>query len=948
MSDTLWLVLLFLLLTLIVGVVAGGNIKNLREYAVAGTKCSLPVLLFTMLASEIGGGLTVGAAGEVYKDGVGILLVIVGLIVGIRMVSKFVAPNFDRRFEGMISMGDIIERFYGARVEKWSVTIFAIQGILAVGGQFIALGHVLETLLGVDYNTAVLLSASVVGIYSCIGGVRAVIATDIMQLMAIVVVMTAIAIAAYLRTDGGLDYIIAEAKQYDVQAVKESLYPAIYYMLPICLLYPVHIQRFLMAKSPGQLQEVLNTGTFIMSIFCIIIMAIGLCARHFTPGVSDTDNVLPALLISLFEDDALMLGLGTIALISAILSTSDSLLNAASVLIAGRLKKNKERTKKNKEKNNEKNSEKNNEEISGLAYARLATLCLTILAMLIGFTKLSVIGITLGLLSIGCVIQLATFLGIMRLRVSAKDFWAGLIAVGITSIIGQFFFSARELPIICTVIAAVAFLTSHFIRNGCKFVWETRGRKIRTSVDRIVRVEGASKTYLVMNQLQLLAIDILIFFKTLPRRIRNWMLGKVLGVVDKLKAERKTTKRRPKELGIYISFATIALTVVLGTGVGVENPDHPRYQVLFPLIIYSIAASMFYERFWVRNSNLSSNLWILIVTFCLPFASVSQYILDGGGMLYMINIAFSFAAMMALLESAFLFLFSTLGIISAFIFCSLMGVDVSLTSDSVCLLLYAVLMASSVGILFIKPREIAIEDEHEMTEFFGSLVAHDSKTPIVAMHSEAGLLLAFIRELRAECKKRGLKFALLDKMEESAKRSIEIGRSGAKIIDDLLSRCGSGVIDTTGEREHIRLSKLVSDAFYMMSLPDETVAKISLDLKDEYDVIVNCHIDNSRDVIWNIINNGIRYALHKEGARLVIRLEARGVVEFEDTGPGMPDKTARRVFDKFFTTSRVGTGLGLSLCRDVMEEMGGDIDCYSSEGEGTTFILLFRNAVVEE
>ena len=941
MSDTLWLVLLFLLLTLVVGVVAGGGIKDLREYAVAGAKCSMPVLLFTMLASEIGGVLTVGTAGDIYRDGVGVLLMILGMIIGIRMVSKFVAPNFDRRFEGMISIGDIIEKFYGAKVEKWSIVILCLTCTLSVGGQFIALGHVLETLLGVDYNTAVLLSASVVGIYSCIGGVRAVIATDIMQLMAIVVVMTAIAIAAYLRTDGGLDYIIAEAKQYDVQAMRENIYPAIYYMLPMYLLSPTQVQRFLMAKSPGQLSETLNTSALIMSIFCIIIMAIGLCARHFTPGISDTDSVLPALIISLFEDDALMLSLGTIALISAILSTSDSLLNSASVIIAGRLKK-------NKEENNEKNGEKNNEKVSGLACARLATLCLTILAMFIGFTKLSVIGLALSLQSIYCITKISVFLGIMRLRVSAKDFWAGLIAVGITSIIGQFFFSARELPIICTVIAAVAFLTSHFIRNGCKFVWETRGRKIRTSVDRIVRVEGASKTYLVMNQLQLLAIDILIFFKTLPRRIRNWMLGKVLGVVDKLKTERKTMKKRPKELGIYISFATIALTVVLGTGVGVENPDHPRYQVLFPLIIYSIAASMFYERFWVRNSNLSSNLWILIVTFCLPFASVSQYILDGGGMLYMINIAFSFAAMMALLESAFLFLFSTLGIISAFIFCSLMGVDVSLTSDSVCLLLYAVLMASSVGILFIKPREIAIEDEHEMTEFFGSLVAHDSKTPIVAMHSEAGLLLAFIRELRAECKKRGLKFALLDKMEESAKRSIEIGRSGAKIIDDLLSRCGSGVIDTTGEREHIRLSKLVSDAFYMMSLPDETVAKISLDLKDEYDVIVNCHIDNSRDVIWNIINNGIRYALHKEGARLVIRLEARGVVEFEDTGPGMPDKTARRVFDKFFTTSRVGTGLGLSLCRDVMEEMGGDIDCYSSEGEGTTFILLFRNAVVEE
>ena len=49
------------------------------------------------------------------------------------------------------------------------------------------------------------------------------------------------------------------------------------------------------------------------------------------------------------------------------------------------------------------NENKDNEKVSGLAHARLATLCLTILAMLIAFTKLSVVGIQLGLLSIDCV-----------------------------------------------------------------------------------------------------------------------------------------------------------------------------------------------------------------------------------------------------------------------------------------------------------------------------------------------------------------------------------------------------------------------------------------------------------------------------------------------------------------------------------------------------------------
>ena len=531
-SNAALLVLLFFLVTLIFGVLASvamGKMEGLRDYAVAGAKYSMPVLLFTMLASEIGGALTVGAAGETYKDGIGMPLVILGLVIGIIMVSKFVAPNFDRRFEGMISMGDIIERFYGTRVEKWSVTILSIVTVISVGGQFIALGYVLETLLGIDYNTAVLVSACVIGIYSCIGGVRAVIATDIIQLITIVAVMAVVAIAVYLKTDG-LSYIAAEAKQYDVQAMRENIYPAIYYMLPIYLLYPAHIQRFLMAKSPRQLSEVLNTSAVIMLIFCIIIAVIGLSARQLVPDISETDSVLPTLITSLFEDDVVMFSLGTMALISAILSTSDSILNSTSVLIAGRLKKNKK--------------EKDNKEISGLAYARLATLCLTILAMLIGFTKLSVIGVELGLLSISCMIQLATFFGIMRLRVSTKDFWASFIAVGIIGIVGQHFFSGRELPIICTVIATVVFLTSHFIRNGGKFEWENRNGKIRTSIDGIVGVEGASKTYLVIKQLQILAIDILIFLRALPKRL--WRQCMNMLTRKRRRASRDGLERRKK------------------------------------------------------------------------------------------------------------------------------------------------------------------------------------------------------------------------------------------------------------------------------------------------------------------------------------------------------------------------------------------------------------------
>ena len=129
MSGAVILVFFFFLFTLIVGVVAGGKITSLRDYAVAGTKYSVPVLLFTMLASAIGGASTIGGTGEVYRDGIGVLLLFLSIAAGTLVISKFVAPNFDRRFKGMISMGDIIEKFYGGKIESVSAFILCAGSI---------------------------------------------------------------------------------------------------------------------------------------------------------------------------------------------------------------------------------------------------------------------------------------------------------------------------------------------------------------------------------------------------------------------------------------------------------------------------------------------------------------------------------------------------------------------------------------------------------------------------------------------------------------------------------------------------------------------------------------------------------------------------------------------------------------------------------------------------
>ncbi|HUG37653.1 MAG TPA: ATP-binding protein, partial [Candidatus Limnocylindrales bacterium] len=66
---------------------------------------------------------------------------------------------------------------------------------------------------------------------------------------------------------------------------------------------------------------------------------------------------------------------------------------------------------------------------------------------------------------------------------------------------------------------------------------------------------------------------------------------------------------------------------------------------------------------------------------------------------------------------------------------------------------------------------------------------------------------------------------------------------------------------------------------------------------------------------------------------------SRVVLEVLDTGPGMPPEIQRRIFEPFFTTKPPGqgTGLGLPLCRGIVEGHGGTLTVESAPGHGTTF-----------
>jgi len=97
-----------------------------------------------------------------------------------------------------------------------------------------------------------------------------------------------------------------------------------------------------------------------------------------------------------------------------------------------------------------------------------------------------------------------------------------------------------------------------------------------------------------------------------------------------------------------------------------------------------------------------------------------------------------------------------------------------------------------------------------------------------------------------------------------------------------------------------------------------------------------------KHVIANLLING-REAM-PDGGNLVIEAQktmSKVEVIVADEGTGIPDGVLEKIFDPFFTTKEMGTGLGLSMARDVMTRIGGEIRAENRTPRGATFILNF-------
>jgi C4-dicarboxylate-specific signal transduction histidine kinase len=165
----------------------------------------------------------------------------------------------------------------------------------------------------------------------------------------------------------------------------------------------------------------------------------------------------------------------------------------------------------------------------------------------------------------------------------------------------------------------------------------------------------------------------------------------------------------------------------------------------------------------------------------------------------------------------------------------------------------------------------------------------------------------------------------------------------ARRASDVIARIRNLAAQTDPQRNPVDLGEVVEETIKVLGRELQTQGiKLKLQVAEKLPPVLGDRTQ-LQQVVLNLVMNAM-HAMHGEtrGQRVLkVRVaEARdGVrVEVEDGGPGIPDRDRARLFNAFFTTKTNGLGLGLPICRSIIDQHGGKIDC-EHLASGTRFIF---------
>jgi signal transduction histidine kinase len=217
-------------------------------------------------------------------------------------------------------------------------------------------------------------------------------------------------------------------------------------------------------------------------------------------------------------------------------------------------------------------------------------------------------------------------------------------------------------------------------------------------------------------------------------------------------------------------------------------------------------------------------------------------------------------------------------------------------------------------------------------EAMAASISHEVRQPLASIASNGGAAVRFLKHEPPD----------LDEARSALQSMIHDAHRASQVFDSIRALFGKADKD----HEPLDLNKLALGVLH--ALQDElkshgVTARTAF--KPELPIIVG-HRGQLQEVLVNLVRNAVEAMSGVDGGDRILQMRAGRhgdgavIVEVEDSGPGIDPAQADSIFDAFITTKAHGMGLGLAICRMIVERHAGQLSAASALPHGSIFSLI--------
>lgn len=319
---------------------------SLEGYYLAGKKLPYWVVAFSTNATGESGWLLLGLTGMGYLVGAEAYWVVVGEVLGVALSWTYVSRRLKRLSDESesITVPDVLVARFD---DKWhlirGVAVFIILSMVIVymSAQMIATGKAVESFTDFSFESGIYTGAAIIIAYTFVGGYKAVSYTDVLQGVLMLLGLVLVPLVAIIAAGGWgaiTSNIAAQAVQnpdlvdfFSFTGEGIAAWVGIVSFLAIGLPFlgvPQLLVRYMSCRDDNELKKAKWVSIVVMAMFGIGAVTAGIAGRALFPGLDDAETIFPVLATAFFPP--LITGVLLVIVLSAIMSTADSLLLLAS------------------------------------------------------------------------------------------------------------------------------------------------------------------------------------------------------------------------------------------------------------------------------------------------------------------------------------------------------------------------------------------------------------------------------------------------------------------------------------------------------------------------------------------------------------------------------------------------------------------------------------------